>query len=335
MVKLRSKFEGTLVGTGIGDALGRPFEGWSRHQIESEIGRVTDLLPDLGSGYGYPAGQYTDDTQLTIAVAESLLRKRGFDPHDLIERLVEWLSEPPIGPGYGCIISIQKLARGESWETAASDSGGNGTAMRVAPIGLFYHNDVLKLIEAARISSIITHNHWAATASAIVVARSVAYLVTHDSLDIDAFLQTLAASVDTSEYKDFSEKILQLKDFLKRDPKEALINLGGMGIEPPWPNPTETREGFISGFAMSTTLASLYCFLLSPDDFQQSVTEAVMSGGDTDSCGAITGAISGSYNGIESIPASWIKKLVKKEYIRQLGSRLFDIVREDSNKDKK
>jgi ADP-ribosylglycohydrolase len=328
MGHLQRKFEGTLVGTGIGDALGRPFEGWSRHQIELEIGCVSDLLPDLVSGYGYPEGQYTDDTQLTIAVAESLIRKRGFDPHDLIDRFIEWLSEPPIGPGYGCIVSIQKLGRGESWETAASDSGGNGTAMRVAPIGLFYCYDIPKMIESARMSSIITHNHWAATGSAIVVARSVAYLVTHDSLDIDAFLKALVASVDKPEFNDFPEKILQLKTFLKTDPKEALIDLGGMGIEPPWPNPSETREGFISGYAMSTTLAALYCFLLSPDDFQQSVTEAVMSGGDTDSCGAITGAISGSYNGIDSIPPTWMIKLVKMEYIKQLGSKIYELVKE-------
>jgi ADP-ribosylglycohydrolase len=331
MVSLRSKFEGTLVGTGIGDALGRPFEGWSRLQIESEVGCITDLLPDSFSGYGYPAGQYTDDTQLTIAVAESLIRKNGFDPNDLIDRFIEWLSEPPIGPGYGCVVSIQKLKRGESWETAASDSGGNGTAMRVAPIGLFYHDDIPKLIEVARMSSLITHNHWAATASAIVVARSVAYLIWCKTLDLNDFLQELAVAVDKPEYLDFSEKILQLKEFLKMDPKEALIELGGMGVEPPWPNPAESREGFISGYAMATTLSSLYCFLLSPTDFRKSVIESVMSGGDTDSCGAITGAISGSYNGIESIPANWIKKLVKNDYIRQLGTKLFEIINKDLN----
>jgi poly(ADP-ribose) glycohydrolase ARH3 len=325
--RLKSRFEGTLIGTGVGDALGRPFEGWTRLQIESELGCVLELLPDFFSGYGYPAGQYTDDTQLTIAVTESLIRKKGFDPNDLIERFIEWLSEPPIGPGYGCIVSVQKLKQGYSWEIAASDSGGNGTAMHVSPIGLFYYANIPKLIETARMSSVITHNHWAATASAIVVARSVAYLVTCDTLDVDDFLQEIANSIDKPEFKDYPEKILQLKAFLKMDPKETLIDLGGMGVEPPWPNLTETREGFISGFAMSTTLSALYCFLLSPDDFQQSVIESVMSGGDTDSCGAITGAISGSYNGIEKIPSSWIKKLVNNEYITQIALELFNIAK--------
>ena len=111
------------------------------------------------------------------------------------------------------------------------------------------------------------------------------------------------------------------------DSREALINLGGIGIEPPWPNPAETREGFTSGYAMSTTLSALYCFLRSPNDFEKSIIESVMSGGDTDSCGAITGAISGSYNGIEKIPPNWIKTLVNNEYIKQLGSKLFEIMK--------
>ncbi len=324
MNKMKSRFIGTLIGTGVGDALGRPFEGWSRKQIEARCGRIMDLLPDFPP-YRLPAGQYTDDTQLTIAIAESLVRSKGFDLGDLISRFVDWLSEPPIGPGYGCLSSIRKLSSGVPWQEAASDSGGNGTAMRVSPIGLFYYNNISKLIEYARLSSLLTHNHWAATASAIVVARSIAYLITCDELNIDIFLKTIASSVQKSEFEDYAQNILKLKDFLKRDKVEALIELGGIGIKPPWPNPAETKEGYIAAYAMSTTISALYCFLLSPDDFENSVIEAVMAGGDTDTCGAITGAISGAYNGIEKIPSRWIKLLVNNEYLKKLAIDLYKI----------
>ncbi|HUX98849.1 MAG TPA: ADP-ribosylglycohydrolase family protein [Candidatus Deferrimicrobium sp.] len=318
MKSLKSRFIGTLIGTGVGDALGRPFEGWSRRQIEAEVGRISELLSNTK-----PAGQYTDDTQLTIAIAESLIRSKGFNLGDLMNRFIEWLSEPPIGPGYGCISSIEKFKRGFSWEAAASESGGNGTAMRVSPIGLFYYNDIPLLIENARMSSVITHRHWAATASAIIVAWSVGYLLQVEELDINDFLNKVASVVQIPEFKNYATNILKIKDFLRKDPVDALIELGGMGIEPPWPNPTKTRQGFTAPYAMSTTLSAFYCFLLSPEDFENSVIEAVMSGGDTDTCGAITGAISGSFNGIEKIPPRWKNGLVNGAYIEKLAMNLF------------
>ncbi|MFX1294241.1 MAG: ADP-ribosylglycohydrolase family protein [Promethearchaeota archaeon] len=323
-----SKYKGTLLGTAIGDALGRPFEGWFRDRIEVDVGHVTDFLPDFPP-YGYPAGQYTDDTQLTIAIVESLIRSKGFNLDDLVNRFIDWLSEPPIGPGYGCLSSINKLFKGIPWQEAASKSGGNGTAMRVSPIGLFYYKNIPKLIESARMSSIITHNHWAATASAIVVARSVAYLINCKTLDIDDFLQTITASIKKSEFEDYAKYILNLKEFLNMDKKEALLELGGIGIKPPWPNPaSETGRGFVAAYAISTTLSSLFCFLLSPEDFENSVIEAVMAGGDTDTCGAITGAISGSFNGIEKIPERWKNGVIKSDYIQRLAIKLFEVAHE-------
>ncbi|MHA1132086.1 MAG: ADP-ribosylglycohydrolase family protein [Candidatus Helarchaeota archaeon] len=324
MNNIKNRFIGTLIGTGIGDAMGRPFEGWTRDQIESNFDRLTELLPDFFPAR-YPAGQYTDDTQLTIAIAESLIRSKGFDLDDLIARFVDWLSEPPIGPGYGCLSSINRLREGIPWQDAASESGGDGTAMRVSPIGLFFYKDVPKLIESARYSSLITHTHWAATASAIVVARAVAYLVKQQSIHINEFLKVLAASVEKPEFEDYATRILDLKEYLELDRKMALMELGGMGIKPPWPNPSQMGGGFISAYAMSTTLSALYCFIVSPSNFEASVNLAVMSGGDTDTCGAITGAISGAFNGIEGIPKRWIKTLVKNEYITKLAVQLYEI----------
>ncbi len=332
MDDLKMKFIGTLVGTGIGDALGRPFEGWFRDRIKAVVGRVTEFLPDFPP-YDLPKGQYTDDTQLTIAITESLVRCEGFNLEDLINRFIDWLSEPPIGPGYGCLSSIQKFKQGIPWQEATSSSGGNGTAMRVSPIGLFYHQDIPKLIEIARQSSIITHNHWASTASAIIVARSVAYLLNHTDLEIDDFLTKIAASVDHDEFEDFAPNLLKLKEFLKMDKEAALFELGGLGIKPPWPNPAaETGRGFIAPYAMSTTLSALYCFLLSPRDFKESVIEAVISGGDTDTIGAITGAISGAYNGVDGIPSNWIKSLINVDYIKKLAIELFQVTQKTVKK---
>ena len=158
-----------------------------------------------------------------------------------------------------------------------------------------------------------------------MVARSVAYLVNCETLDVEDFLQQVAASVDQPEFEDFAHNIRNLKSYLKKDVIDALFELGGLGIKPPWPNPSvETGRGFIAAYAMSATLAALYCFLLSPDDFENSVVEAVMAGGDTDTCGAITGSISGSYNGLSKIPSKWVKDVVNTKKIELLGNKLFE-----------
>ena len=123
-------------------------------------------------------------------------------------------------------------------------------------------------------------------------------------------LSEIASSIDRPEFENYARYIMDLKDYLDFDTKQALLDLGAVGVKPPYHNPAaETGRGFIAAYAMPTTLAALYCFLISPDDFENSVIEAVMAGGDTDTCGAITGAISGAFNGIEKIPARWIDKI--------------------------
>ena len=102
MIEKKKKFIGCIVGTGVGDALGEPVEGCTRIYIENYNVDIPKLY----------LGRYTDDTQLTIAIAESLIRAKGYDPNVLSKRFIEWLDEPPIGPGRGCLTSIHGLKNG-------------------------------------------------------------------------------------------------------------------------------------------------------------------------------------------------------------------------------
>lgn len=75
----KDKFQGALLGTLVGDALGMAVEGWDRERIIARYGAIKEMRP----GH-LPAGSYTDDTEMMIAVAESLIRCRGFDPADMV-----------------------------------------------------------------------------------------------------------------------------------------------------------------------------------------------------------------------------------------------------------
>ena len=152
---LKSKFLGALIGTGIGDALGAPFEGWSRVKLEKieEVAERREVLT------------YTDDTHMMIGVAESLIRTRGFDGENMAQTFVKnYELEPFRGYGPGPPRIFRLIRAGKAWDKAAQElyhggSYGNGSAMRVAPIGVFYHDNPEMLREVAYKSSQITHTH--------------------------------------------------------------------------------------------------------------------------------------------------------------------------------
>lgn len=314
---LESKFLGCIVGTAVGDALGQPYEGFLRPQLEK--------IGNLKSNY---RGRYTDDTQLTLAIANSLIEGRGYNRNILIEKFVGWLEEPPIGPGVGCLTGVYNLAKGV---IKPSISGGNGTAMRVSPIGLFYNKEEnLNLLKKyAKDSSILTHDHFAASAGAITVARAVAYVLNHDDIDRKEFINTLVEFIDEPEFKEFHKYLLELPDYFEMPIKDALRELGLKGVKSPYieifNTPYIKGKGVISGYTIPTVLCALYTFLLTPNDYIKSIEEVIRGAGDTDTTGAICGAISGAFNGIEKIPDILIDDLKDRDRIFSTAKKLYQV----------
>ncbi|HJX69575.1 MAG TPA: ADP-ribosylglycohydrolase family protein, partial [Dehalococcoidia bacterium] len=152
---MRSKFSGSLIGTGVGDGLGASLEGW--HSVDqAKVQALAEKRPAL---------IYTDDTHMMIGVAESLVENKGFDGEHMTRRFMENYSREPFrGYGPGPPRIFRMIKGGEAWDRAArklygGGSYGNGSAMRIAPIGIFYYDDPAKLREIAYKSSQITHAH--------------------------------------------------------------------------------------------------------------------------------------------------------------------------------
>lgn len=302
-MELKSKFRGSLLGTGIGDALGRSCEGGPSLQPENvrELVEETDIF------------RYTDDTQQMVSLAESLSEKEGFDGEHLASRLVENF-DPARGYGPGSTRVIRSLQSSESWEEPAqelfggSGSYGNGSSMRVAPVGLFCFDDLENLRSLARDSSRITHVHRLGMEGAVFQASSVALAVNKDSssdLDREKFLEDLQDFLVEKEYK---EKINQIRELLASDPdKSEVVRTLGNGIE-----------------AHNSVPTACYCFLSHFTDFEEAVVYAVSLGGDADTIGAMTGAIAGAYHGSKQIPSELKEKLEDKDRILKLADELFE-----------
>jgi len=303
---LKSKFIGALVGTGLGDALGAPFEGHGGVEPE-EIERTADRKPVL---------TYTDDTHMMVGVAESLVRSGGFDGADMAQAFTKnYGLEPWRGYGPGPPRIFRLIKAGGAWDRVAQGlyhggSYGNGAAMRIAPVGILYHGNLPRLTEVAHKSSQITHAHnlgkqgAALEAHAIALATSLEPGETFNRGDFAAKLNNYVSD------RVYQEKLGWIKVLLNHPDRDRVITELGNGIE-----------------AFNSVPTAIYSFLAQPDSFLRAVGYAISLGGDTDTIGAMTGAISGAYLGIRAIPKSWRGKLENGQYIEELAEKLYRLFR--------
>ncbi|RZN37878.1 MAG: hypothetical protein EFT35_05565 [Methanophagales archaeon ANME-1-THS] len=309
MVDLRSKFTGALIGSAVGDALGAPVEGWSMEMVRSRYRE--------GTGWTMINGRYTDDTELMIGVAESLIEHKGFNGADMARRFIQnydatrgyspWTQE-----------TLQRIREGVRWDKASENlfggkgSYGNGAAMRVAPIGLLYYDDADTLRDVAYKSSSITHAHELGKEGAALQAFSIALAVRGEKEGMVPELQEFARS---EVYKKKLGKIAVLLQ-KERTEREIIAELGN------------------GEAAFNSVPTALYSFLRF-DTFEASVVYAVGLGGDTDTIGAMTGAIGGAYYGEGGIPNQWVERLEEgargMSYIKRLAEELYHLKKSDCN----
>jgi ADP-ribosyl-[dinitrogen reductase] hydrolase len=308
---LKSKYVGCMLGAAIGDALGKQNEGVKREDIFKR-----GCIKDYGkSKSGTPGGRlrpgdYTDDTEQMLVLAWSLIHNNGFDVTDFSKKIANWgkdtLNDPIkrsfVGPT--STISIERLNSGVSWK----DSGGNipscGSAMRVAPVGLFY-TDLDEVESNAALSSIPTHKSKTSIAGSVAVAIAVRCVL--EEMDCNAMISETCSR--TSKYDPgFAEKInlsFELKD---DDPDEVFSELG------------------TSYLAIDTVPCAFYCFTRHFDNPERAILEAVNAGGDTDSIACMTGALCGALHGRDSFPKRWIEGLENRSLIEETAGRMYEMM---------
>ncbi len=309
---LEEKFIGSLAGTHVGDALGMPVEGYQPGLIEMKWGQVTEMM-DARLG----PGTYTDDTEMMIAVAESLCRCKGFNGSDMARAFVENFN-PERGYGGGTTKVLSLIRSGKPWEEAGKEvfnggSYGNGSAMRVAPVGCLFYDKPQQLKEIARLSSIITHPHQLGIEGAVLQSLAVAKALRIDSskkMDPLTFLQELIEEFDPQS-KEYQDKLYTIERLLMKKPgREEVVKELGNDVR-----------------AHNSVPTAVYSFLAFPDNFEEALIYAVNLGGDTDTIGAMTGAISGAYHGIRGIPLHWLEDLEEgpkgHSYIEKLARELY------------
>lgn len=311
---------GALMGCAVGDALGAPLEGRSREQIATMPGIADGFRPFRHKkDVEFPLGQYTDDTQLTLAIVKSLLTCGRVDPADIAAEFVKlWESNEIVGAGPVAHRAVRRLMEGIPWQDAATtdDLPLNGAAMRIAPVGLWHCDRPDQLPRDVELASFVTHRHPLAVDGAIAIAAAVACGATSSAIETASFLDAVRGSV-ADRSPGFADRIRELHEWLpltETAALEAIVADEGRG----------KGRGFgVPVMAEPTVLASLYVFLKSPDDYMATIGRALRVGGDVDTVAAIAGAISGAHNGLDAIAANLVVGVKDSAEILDLGARLF------------
>lgn len=313
---------GALVAGALGDGLGSPVEGWSRDRILAVYGPagVTDL----------PAGgaRWSDDTQLTAVVAESLVAAGGrFDSDDFVSRLVRWL---PSGRGVGGATraAVTELARGGSWDQVGPrlDSSGNGAAMRTAPVGLVHALAPTPgpLLVDAVCFSVPTHGGEIGVSGAVAMAAGVAYLArraaagmtTLDPVAFIDFLCTAIADLETAPTPTrrppgtplyLRDRLREIPTWLDRDPLDVFA------------------ETWTGAFALESVPAAIFAFLRSPGDPRSVLLTGANASHDTDTIAAMAGNLVGAWLGAEALAVAmpdWWERIERRDDLVELAQRI-------------
>lgn len=281
---------GGLFGVACGDALGGTLEFMEKDEVEEKYGYLKDIIG--GGCWDLKPGEVTDDTDMTIAVAEGILDNPANPIEHIGRYFIDWFDSNPKDIGNIIRCALNEYKKTEDWSRAAYNaheqnggrSAGNGSLMRCLPVALYY-TDMERMLEITASQSELTHYDKKAT-DACRFYNTLVYHYLNNELKLPCIRKHIE---DYPEYK----KVFQIS-------KDEL-------------NP--------SGYVFDTLVCALWCFI-NTSTFEDAVCEAANLGGDADTIAAITGGIAGVYYGYDSIPDRWKDKILVKDKLISIGKRM-------------
>ena len=267
----------SLTGLSIGDALGAQYFVPGNSFADLAAGRL-------------PAAPWpwTDDTEMACTIVTELAEHHEIDQDSLAATFAD-RCEPYRGYGPGAVVILHRIRDGVPWQKAAGEvfdgtgSCGNGAAMRVAPLGAWFSDDLDRAADQAARSAEVTHCHAEGIAGAVAVAVAAAQTSSTPADFVDAVRQ----HTPTGQVRDGIERAAVL---LSRSVAEAGYELG---------NGARVTAQDTVPFAIWSAATHL-------DDYPAAIRSCVEIGGDVDTMAAIVGGIVAAHTGIAGIPADWL-----------------------------
>jgi len=286
--EMQDRVRGCAVGAAVGDALGMPLEFGPRQPADR-------LVREMEKGR-IPPGTFTDDTEMALALAESLLAHCPLGPADVAQRFVAWYQAGPDDVGVHTSNVLSSIASGEHWEQAVEavqrrrpESAGNGSVMRCWPVTLAHWDNLDRLLADSRLQSRVTHPHTECVTGSAFTNAAIYYLLWGVPM-----VKAVAGAMKVAE--------------IPRSLRATIEAAPGRG-----------REELKNSGWVRHTLESGVWGLLTTDSFEEAVVQVVNLGNDADTAGAVVGALAGAAYGLEAIPARW-REAVRGEWPLKSGT---------------
>lgn len=315
--ELRDRFRACLLGCAIGDALGFPFEGATPEAIV----RVPELAEDFRNRGRYARGQYTDDTQMTLALAASIAEEGKVDGRAVAARFAAlWRDGIILQADEATTVAVHRLLEGTPWMSAGSPVGhaSNGAAMRAAPIGLWHCDQPSRILRDAEVQGVITHKDPRALAGAAAFAMAIALALEEGEPVPRRFALEVAQAADGLD-DGVAEALRQVSRMVKWEPRAALTQLVRSGLQPH--ELGETRG--CPTHVVPTVCTAIWLFLRHPGDFRAAVRGALEVGGDVDTLAAMVGALCGAHLGTPGLPARLRRGVLHADVAIDIADHLY------------
>ncbi len=306
-------FDG-IVGVAIGDALGVPVEFESRIKISENP--VTGMR-EYGTHH-QPKGTWSDDTSLTLALLDSIIKNHCIHYTDIMDKFSQWLlygEYTATGKVFDvgnatnkAIINYGRSIHPLNCGGLAEYENGNGSLMRILPIVYYIQmqpdcsiDEKMKFVH--NISS-LTHRHPISLLGCGIYVNIALKLLTEKGTQKEIVKRGIEEAFlyyESQGYEDLSQ-YTRLKDL------ESFAAFSSSNIKS-------------SGYVVDTLEAAIWCFI-NTRSFRDCVLKAINLGDDTDTVGAVAGGLAGIYYGANNIPEEWLKALLKIQYIWELCSKM-------------
>lgn len=303
------RVSGCLVGLAIGDALGAPLEFLSRQHVRN---RFPQGLREMIASSLWNKGEYTDDTQMSLLIAESLLEKGRFVATDIAKRFQHWSrTAKDVGVQTTAVVNMARYT--DDPERCSSryhadnpdSSAGNGALMRCAPIALFYLNSLEHVVEFSRSCARVTHSDARAQSSCVILNTWIRAAILNGIQDGRAEAFALLEQSELAAWK----KLANIETYNERDIAS-------------------------SGYTVHTLEAAAWSFLTT-ESYEEAIVRAANLGDDADTVAAVCGALAGAYYGYSAIPGRWTRQLQNEAQIREIALALGGCADETSVDDRR
>jgi len=304
---IKNRYIGSMLGLAIGDALGAPIEFTKKDSFEPI------KYYRRGGKFNVAIGEYTDDTAMALCLAQSIIDKNGTDQKDQLSKYLKWFESGYMsanGRSIGCgKVTLRALYRymskdcSECGNSRLTKGAGNGSLMRVAPVALFYAQNIKLAMQMAIKSSLTTHGLSICADASMYLVGLIIGAIEDKSKEELLSIDYANRLFDNIEDYNFHDEVITLAQgeykHKSRDEIEA------------------------KGYVIRTLESALWAFYNS-STFDDGLLLVVNLGDDADTVGAVYGQLAGAYYGVNAIGEPYKNDLMRREFIEELALKLLE-----------